>query len=42
MKAWGWTLEQAMERIEDSDGKNMVTVQTSDGLKRATKVVESV
>ena len=42
MASWGWTLEQALSRIEDSDGKNMVTVTTSKGLERATKVVHSV
>ena len=40
MKAWGWTMEEAMERIDDSDGKNMVTVQTDkDVEERASKVV---
>ena len=41
MEAWGWTMEQAMERIEDSDGKNMVTVETSAGNQRASKVLTS-
>ena len=42
MAAWGWTEEQAMERIEDSDALNMLTVQNSfQGVERATTVVVS-
>ena len=39
MKAWGWTIEKAIERIVDSDEKNMVTVQTLSALNKATKVI---
>ena len=40
MRAWGWTMEQAMERIEDSDEKNMVQVQSSAGISRASRVID--
>ena len=40
MHAWGWTREQAMARVEDSDKKNMQTVAESPGLGRATRVVD--
>jgi pantothenate kinase len=41
MHAWGWTMQQAMERIEDSDGKNMaLVIGASAGIARANRVVD--
>lgn len=40
MKAWGWSMSQALERIEDSDGKNMLLVESSPGISRASRVID--
>ena len=41
MRAWGWTLEQALDRIEDSDAKNMKLVMgASNGIARASRIVD--
>jgi len=40
MAAWSWTLEQAMERIEDNDARNMALIAASPGVQRATRVID--
>ena len=40
LQAWGWTMEKAMARVEDSDAKNMVRVRASEGVRKfASRVI---